>query len=767
MMREFLEWLRRTLKRSKLLRKIAHILWHMAYMVRMLVIRPVRWVYRKFKQVRLVLEHPDALCKYKLYRGELDWMSDEAFARYYGKHIHGVKMDLNDPKTFCEKMNWLKLHDHNPDYRLWVDKYVAKQRAIELFGEEHVLPLYGVWDSFDEIDFDKLPNSFVLKCTHDSGSVYICEDKANLDIEDARAFFEAKMVPNSHYRKCREWVYKGLRPRIIAEKFVESLTHYDNLEYLCFCFNGRAEYISLYTAKNNTDREEGMRGVFFDRSGNRLPILFSEFKWLEGDIELPEQYQMMMEWSDRLAEGKPFARVDWYLIDGQIYFSELTFYHASGYGFFEPAEWDQKLSDMIDLEPVRQREREKREGKKNVLFIVPKLYGGGAERVVSRLASALCDRYNVSVYSTHPTPDRIYSVDPRVELFEYSPRPGLISTLKRKFLLDRAAHLRQLKKDLDIDVSISFLRSCNFINVLSRGKDSKIVSIRCVCEKEPFSTPDEKRPADIMTRFAARKADLVVGVSKWVSKEHVDSYGADPNKVITIYNPIDIQEMQRLKAEPLHDPTFERFAADKDFLFISSGRVTAQKGQWHLIRALRTVLKEHPNVGLVILGRGPMEEYLRDVARKNGIENSVYFPGFSYTPFAYYGRANAFVFPSLVEGFPNALLEAMACGLPAISCDCNSGPRELFAPDTDFTLEAKDIEYAPYGVLIPVVSENETLSVEPNEPEEDILARAMNAFVERPELLERYAAAGLKRAEDFATEKIVDEWINQVIERKL
>ncbi len=152
-----------------------------------------------------------------------------------------------------EKMNWLKLHDHNPEYQLWADKIKAKEMAANLFGEEHVIPLYGVWDSFDDIDFDSLPDHFILKTNNDSGSLMGCESKSTFDFDAARAFYADKMTKNRFYKRFREWGYKDMEPKILAEKYIDCLREYGYMEYMFFCFNGRVEFINVYSGKSNRD----------------------------------------------------------------------------------------------------------------------------------------------------------------------------------------------------------------------------------------------------------------------------------------------------------------------------------------------------------------------------------------------------------------------------------------------------------------------------------------------------------------------------------
>lgn len=277
---------------------------------------------------------------------KLHFLSDKTYLkiRYYIEF--GKRLDLKNPKTFNEKLNWLKLYDRNPEYPKMSDKFEVREYIKEKIGEEYLIPLLGVWNNFAEIDFNSLPNQFVLKCTHDSGSVVICKDKSNFDIEKARKKINAKMKKNLYWW-AREWVYKDLNPRIIAEKYMEDDIHKDILDYKFFCFNGEPKYI--YISKNMSNHENASM-CFCDMSYNKAPFGRTDYKEMKCVPEKPIAFDKMKELSKILSENHKFLRVDFYNINGKVYFGELTFYTAAGYTQWTPKEWDLELGKMLNIE---------------------------------------------------------------------------------------------------------------------------------------------------------------------------------------------------------------------------------------------------------------------------------------------------------------------------------------------------------------------------------------------------------------------------------
>lgn len=277
---------------------------------------------------------------------------DSLWLKYLYRKIMKEKLNLKTPKTFNEKLQWLKLYDRNPLYTQLVDKYEVRDYIKDKIGEEYLIPLVGgPWDSFDEIDFSKLPDQFVLKCTHDSGSVIICENKEIFDINEARTKLNRSLRGNFYYGG-REWPYKNVKPRIVAEKFMRNDESNELIDYKFYCFNGvfRFLYVSQGLQKHETARISFLTPEWDWAEFRRLD--YAPFEKLP---EKPKTYEKMKEIVQMLSEGFPFIRVDLYEIQGHVYFSELTFSPCSGFMPFEPKEWDRKVGDWLVLSQSKEK----------------------------------------------------------------------------------------------------------------------------------------------------------------------------------------------------------------------------------------------------------------------------------------------------------------------------------------------------------------------------------------------------------------------------
>ena len=291
------------------------------------------------------LRHPSKLIIALDGKRWLDWMADKQYLQLvYWANMH-KKLNLEKPQSFNEKLQWLKLYDRKPEYTCMVDKYEAKKYVAERIGEEYIIPTLGVWNSFDDIDFTTLPNQFVLKTTHDSGSVVICNDNNSFNYENAK-----KSLTNSlrrdYYLEHREWPYKNVKRRIIAEKFMVDESGYELKDYKFFCFDGVPK--TMFIASDRLVPGEETKFDCFDMEFNHLPFSNGHPNAIH-EIKRPESFEKMKELAGKLSEGIPHLRVDFYDINGRIYFGELTFSHWSGMVPFEPDEWDYRFGEWIKL----------------------------------------------------------------------------------------------------------------------------------------------------------------------------------------------------------------------------------------------------------------------------------------------------------------------------------------------------------------------------------------------------------------------------------
>ena len=271
----------------------------------------------------------------------------------YFAHFHRF-LNFRNPRTFNEKLNWLKLYDRREEYTKLVDKYEVKPIIAELIGEEYIIPTLGVWDKFGDIDFDALPDRFVLKCTHDSEGLVIVRDKSKLDMAAAKEKIERALRQNFFYVG-REWPYKNVRPRIIAEQYMEDHTDGELRDYKFFCFDGEPKMFFIASDRGI----DQTKFDYFDMDFHHLDI---QTKYPNaGELRKPSGYDKMVELARVISKGYPHVRVDFYEVDGRVYFGEFTLYHFSGFTRFNDEKWNRIMGDWINLpektKPPKHNER--------------------------------------------------------------------------------------------------------------------------------------------------------------------------------------------------------------------------------------------------------------------------------------------------------------------------------------------------------------------------------------------------------------------------
>lgn len=279
------------------------------------------------------------------YRKMLNWLPDKVFLKAAFRARFGRKLNLNNPKTFNEKLQWLKLYNRKPEYTKMVDKYLVREYVKEKIGEKYLIPLLGVWDDPEEIDFDELPMQFVLKCNHNSGiGMCICKDKNELDISKVKEELK-KGIDQNYYLTGREWPYKDVPRRVIAEKYVVDESGYELKDYKFYCFDGKVKLVMI-----NSDRmsSEKTKANYFDENYQPLDFVWG-YDNAEEPPKKPEKFEEMKYLAEILSEGIPTVRIDFYQTPDGIFFGEITFFDGSGFDAIEPIEWDYKIGSWIKL----------------------------------------------------------------------------------------------------------------------------------------------------------------------------------------------------------------------------------------------------------------------------------------------------------------------------------------------------------------------------------------------------------------------------------
>ena len=298
-----------------------------------------------WKNLERAITHPKFIVLFLLNK-MVHLLSDKLYLQIKFWLCVGYWPDLKNPKTYNEKLQWLKLYDYHEEYTMMVDKVAAKDYVSSLVGDEYVIPTLGVYNTVDEIDWETLPNQFVVKSANDSGGVVVCKDKNNLDIAASTA--KLKNLGGRDYTKYnKEYPYKNVPHRFIAEEYIEDESGFELKDYKFFCFDGKPEFLFVATGRQQNDT----RFDFFDTNFNHLKVLNGHDNADVRPVK-PMNFDKMLEVAEKLSKDIPHVRVDLYNVNGKIYFGELTFFHWSGMVPFEPIEWDYKFGEYLKL-PIR------------------------------------------------------------------------------------------------------------------------------------------------------------------------------------------------------------------------------------------------------------------------------------------------------------------------------------------------------------------------------------------------------------------------------
>lgn len=293
------------------------------------------------KKIYKVLKNPKLIPLKIISTSVFKNLSDEKYIRlmYYLKMDE--KLDLKNPETYNQKLQWLKLYDRNPLYTRLVDKYEVREYIKQSIGEEYLIPLINLYDDVENIKFEELPDQFVLKCTHDSGSVIVCTNKNKLDKKYTKEKLKIALNKNYYY-KFREWPYKNVKPRIVCEKMLEDKI----IDYKIFCFNGKPKF--LYVGQGLVS-DHSLKIDFYDLNWNKMELNRTDYENFDKALKKPTNLNEMINIAEKLSSGIPFVRVDLYEIGDKIYFSEFTFTPGAGYIPFEPKSYDRIIGDLLKL----------------------------------------------------------------------------------------------------------------------------------------------------------------------------------------------------------------------------------------------------------------------------------------------------------------------------------------------------------------------------------------------------------------------------------
>lgn len=398
---------------------------------------------------------------------------------------------------------------------------------------------------------------------------------------------------------------------------------------------------------------------------------------------------------------------------------------------------------------------------KKILIVISSLRNGGAERVVSNLTMSFPENWDIDILLNNGK--RIeYPYRGKLLTLELDGENNMSSLIFHlKLLYKRVKKLKELKKTGKYDACISFMDSANIANILSGNKYTKVIgSVHINVRKHGDGLRQYRYTINPLIRLLYNRADAIVAVSSGIRKELIEGFGLQDDKVVTIENGCDISAI-RQQAEEEWDEEDDLLKEKK--LVVTAGRLTEQKGQWHLIRAFSRVIEKKQDAVLLILGAGPLENYLKQVSGELGIQDKVVFKGFVHNPHKYIAKADVFVVSSLYEGYGNVVAEAVCLGVPCIATDYHSGARDILAPAlVNDMKEINEVYQAQYGILTPVCSGAQYEGKEELEIAEVKMAEAINLLLENEEKRKYYVAKSAERSKDLGIESVIQKWMQLV-----
>jgi len=402
---------------------------------------------------------------------------------------------------------------------------------------------------------------------------------------------------------------------------------------------------------------------------------------------------------------------------------------------------------------------------RRILIVIPNLLCGGAERVAALLSCTLGGEVYIALFNQltqvqYPTGGT---------LIDLGLRPSTTTRGRIANLLRGAARLNRLKRTLDVAATVSFLDAPGILNTLTGTRDSRIVSARSVMSQTYRTGGIASWAYRLFLRWSFSRADLIVANSAGVARDLQLNFGVQSGRIRVIHNPCDVSGITEMAGQSI---PAEHAAFFEHPVVATMGRLTADKAHWALVRSYAASRRRLPGLRLMVIGDGELRDDTVSRARALGLRvvagadrgaeslraADVWCLGLRQNPFSYVARSKAFVLSSVREGFPNALVEAMACGVPVVATDCQAGPREILAPSSDLDRECAGVERAQYGLLVPVPRQRISAATEPLSERERHLADAVVALCADPSLHHAYASAARARAADFRVERVIPQW---------
>ncbi len=398
---------------------------------------------------------------------------------------------------------------------------------------------------------------------------------------------------------------------------------------------------------------------------------------------------------------------------------------------------------------------------KKLIFMVSTLNTGGAQRALANMSLVFPDAYEID-FLLNDAQNICYEYKGNIIDLGLRPRKDKTNLFYQLNVFLRRYHeLKKRKKSGNYIACISALTSANAVNILTKTPKCKsIVSIRNYTSKSPIRGL-KRKIEETAIRLLYNRADAAAAVSESVRHDLIQNYGVKPEKVVTIYNGYDLKKIRALAQVNLQEAERKWFRPQgQGFTIVTAGRLTKEKGHWHLIRAMRQIVTELPDTRLLILGEGELEPYLRELIADCGLQDQVILCGFVKNPYHIISRCDLYVMPSLTEGFPNAMVEAMCCGLPVISADFDSGAREILAPESPITKKTRSgYETEQYGLLCPVCDGVRHAAQEPLTAQERAMADAVTVMLRDEAMRRRYAERAQERARELDGKVMAQDWV--------